>query len=341
VELSANVAYAGDVRAAASRVASWESAGLDIAWVPEAYGYDAATVMGFLAALTERIRIGSGILPLYSRTPALLAQTAAGLDHLSGGRAILGLGASGPQVVEGWHGVPHDRPLARAEEVIDICRKIWRGERLAHEGVYTIPLPAGQGTGFGKPLKLINKPARSSIPIFLAALGVRNVALTARLAEGWMPALYIPERAGQIWGAPLAEGGKARAAGLGPLQIVAGGPMAIGDKVTELRQRLRPQYALYIGGMGAPGRNFYLDVVAASGYPDAAMRIQQLYLAGRKREAEALVPDELLEQTSLIGPASYVKERIAAYRESGVTILIADPAGPDARHDLERVRDWL
>jgi F420-dependent oxidoreductase-like protein len=325
----------------ASAVASWESAGLDIAWVPEAYGYDAATVMGFLAAMTARIRIGSGILPLYSRTPALLAQTAAGLDHLSGGRAILGLGASGPRVIEGWHGVPYHRPHARAEEVIAICRKVWRRERLIHDGIYTIPLPAGQGTGLGKPLKLINQPARSSIPIFLAALGMRNVALAARLTDGWMPALYVPEVAGQIWGAALAEGGKARAAGLGPLQVVAGGPMAIGDDVTELRQRLRPLYALYIGGMGAPGRNFYFDVVAASGYADAAARIQRLYLSGRKREAEALVPDKLLEQTSLIGSASYVRERIAAYRESGVTILIADPVGPGARRDLERIRGWL
>jgi F420-dependent oxidoreductase-like protein len=341
VELSANVAYAGDVRRTASRVAAWESAGLDIAWVPEAYGYDAATVMGFLAAMTERIRIGSGVFPLYSRTPALLAQTAAGPDHLSGGRAILGLGASGPQVIEGWHGVPYDRPHARAEEVIDICRKIWRRERLVHEGIYTIPLPAGRGTGLGQPLKLINTPARSSVPIFLAALGMRNVALAARLADGWMPALYIPELAGRIWGAALAKGGKARAAALGPLQVVAGGPMAIGDDAIELRRRLRPQYALYIGGMGAPGRNFYFDVVAACGYADAAARIQQLYLAGRKREAEALVPDEIMEQTSLIGPASHVKERIAAYRESGVTILIADPVGSDPWHDLERIRNWL
>jgi F420-dependent oxidoreductase-like protein len=341
VELSANVAYAGNVRSTACRVASWESAGLDIAWVPEAYGYDAATVMGFLAATTVRMRIGSGILPLYSRTPALLAQTAAGLDHLSDGRAILGLGASGPQVIEGWHGVPYHRPLARTEEVIDICRAVWRRERLVHEGIYTIPLPADRGTGYGKPLKLINKPARSSIPIFLAALGMRNVALTARLADGWLPALYIPEKAHQIWGTPLADGGKVRAAELGPLQVAAGGPMAIGDDVTELRERLRPLYALYIGGMGPPGRNFYLDVVAGYGYAHAATRIQELYLSGRKREAEALVPDELLERTSLIGPASYVKERIAAYRESGVTILIADPVGSDARHDLERIRDWL
>jgi alkanesulfonate monooxygenase SsuD/methylene tetrahydromethanopterin reductase-like flavin-dependent oxidoreductase (luciferase family) len=152
------------------------------------------------------------------------------------------------------------------------------------------------------------------------------VALTARLADGWMPALYIPEKAGQIWGTPLAEGGKARAAELGPLQVAAGGPMAIGDDVTELREGLRPLYALYIGGIG---------------YAHAAARIQELYLSGRKREAEALVPGELLEQTSLIGPASHVKERIAAYRESGVTILIADPVGSDARRDLERIRDWL
>ncbi|HWN36793.1 MAG TPA: LLM class F420-dependent oxidoreductase [Pseudonocardia sp.] len=341
MELGSAVHYAGNVLEMAERVRTWEGIGLDVVWVAEAYGYDAPTMMGYLAARTERVQIGSAILPLYSRTPALLAQTAAGLDHISGGRAILGLGASGPQVIEGWHAVPYDRPLARTREIIDICRRVWRREPLVNDGVYQIPLPAGQGTGLGKPLKLINHPDRTDIPIFVAALGEKNVALTAEVADGWIPTMFIPEQAADIWGGALATGAKARGADRGPLRVVAGGALAIGEDVTALRERARPNLALYIGGMGARERNFYFNLACRYGFEAEANRIQDLYLEGRKEEAAALVPAALLERTSLIGPAGHVKERVAAYREAGVTILNVNPIGADPVADLEQLRGWL
>ncbi|QLL07388.1 LLM class F420-dependent oxidoreductase [Mycobacterium vicinigordonae] len=341
MQLGTTVSYAGNVRETIERVRTFEKAGLDVAWVAEAYGYDAVTMMGYLAARTERVQIGSGILPLYSRSPALLAQTAAGLDHLSDGRALLGLGASGPQVVEGWHGAVYDRPLERTREIIEICRRVWRREVLRNEGIYPIPLPSGQGTGLGKPLKIINCPIRPSIPIFVAALGAKNVQLAAEVADGWLPTMFVPEYVDQIWGEALRRGLAARAEELSPLRIAAGGPLAIGEDVTDLRNRLRAELALYIGGMGARKRNFYFNIAAKLGHEGAAARIQDLYLAGLKDEAAAAVPAELLEGMSLIGPRGYVKERLAAYRQAGVTILNVHPIGPDPVGDLERLRSWL
>lgn len=341
MRLATHLQYAADPRAAAEQAAGWESAGLDAIWVAEAYGFDAPTIMGFLAARTERLAIGSAILPIYSRTPALIAQTAAGLDALSGGRAMLGLGASGPQVVEGWHGVPYDKPLARTREIIDICRQVWRREPLVHDGAYRLPLPPEQGTGLGKPLKLLTRPVRDRIPIYLAALGDRNVTMTAELAEGWLPFLYLPERAGQVWGDALAAGTAKRDPALGPLDVVAGGPLAIGEDVTHLRELGRPMIALYVGGMGARGRNFYHDVVTRYGFGAAADRIQDLYLAGQKDAAAAAVPDELLELSGLIGPEGYVKDRIAAFKEAGVTTLAVTPLGPDPQRQLAAVKAML
>jgi F420-dependent oxidoreductase-like protein len=341
MRLGTSLMYAGDPRAVADEVAGWENAGLDVVWVSEAYGFDAPTVMGYLAARTERVEIGSSILPLYSRTPALLAQTAAGLDALSRGRAILGLGASGPQVIEGWHGVPYDRPLARTRETIEICRAAWRREVLKFDGIYWLPLPPDQGTGLGKPLKMLTRPVRERIPIHVAALGDRNVKMTAELADGWHPFLYMPEKATGIWGGALAAGTARRSTELGPLDVVAGGPVAIGDDVTGLRDLARPMIALYVGGMGARGRNFYHDLVSRYGYAAEADKIQELYLSGRKAEAAAAVPAELLERTSLIGPESYVRERIAAYAESGVTILNVTPIGEGPARLLARVKELL
>ncbi|MFI7545025.1 LLM class F420-dependent oxidoreductase [Actinoplanes sp. NPDC049599] len=341
MRLGTAMTYAGDARAAADEVAGWEQAGLDVIWVAEAYGFDAPTIMGYLAARTERVEIGSSILPVHSRTPALLAQTAAGLDAVSGGRAILGIGASGPQVVEGWHGVPYDRPVARTREIIEICRAAWRREVLVHDGIYTLPLPAAQGTGLGKPLKMLTRPVRERIPIHVAALGERNVRLAAELADGWMPFLYVPEKAAATWGDALAAGAAQRPAGLGPLDVVAGGPLAIGDDVTSLRELARPLVALYVGGMGARGRNFYHDLVSRYGWAAEADKIQELYLSGRKQEAAAAVPAELLELTSLIGPASYVRERIAAFAESGVTVLNVTPVGGDPRRQLALVKEMM
>ncbi|OZV81514.1 LLM class F420-dependent oxidoreductase [Micromonospora echinospora] len=339
MRIATPLAYATDPRSGADAVAAWEQDGLDVVWVSEAYGFDAPTIMGYLAAKTTRMQIGSAILPIYSRTPALLAQTAAGLDAISGGRAILGLGASGPQVIEGWHGVAYDRPLTRTREVIRICRQVWRRETLVHDGIYQLPLPAGEGTGLGKPLKILTHPVRDRIPIHVASLGDKNVRMTAELADGWLPFLFDPERAADVWGAALAAGRAKRPGDLGPLEIVAGGPLAIGPDVTGLRDLARPLIALYVGGMGAKGRNFYHDLLCRYGYAAEADHIQDLYLAGRKTEAAAAVPAELLERTSLIGPESYVRDRVQAYRDAGVTILNVTPLGPEPQRLIATVKD--
>ena len=336
--------YARGFREAAAQVPELEQAGLDLVWVAEAYGFDAPSLMGHLAATTSRVGIGAGILPLYSRTPTLVAQTAAGVDALSGGRCVLGIGASGPQVIEGWHGVPYDRPLARTREVVEVCRQVWRRERVVHDGpCYTIPLPPDRGTGLGKPLKLITRPVRERIPIFVAALGPKNVAMAAEIAEGWMPLFFVPERAGDVWGDALAEGRARRDPALGPLEVAAGGLLAVGDgdDVIAVRELARPLLALYVGGMGAKGRNFYNDLVRRYGFEREAEEIQDLYLEGHKDEAAARVPDALLEATSLCGPAGYVRERIAAFREAGVTILNVTPVGPDPARLVGQVKEWL
>jgi len=286
--------------------------------------------------------LGSGIYPIYSRTPALLAQTAAGLDELSEGRAILGLGASGPQVIEGWHGVPYDHPVPRTREIMEICRMAWRREELRYQGrYYTLPLPADQGTGLAKPIKMLTHPPRSRIPIYLASLGALSVELTAELAEGWLPIFYVPEKASAVWGDALRRGLAKRSKELGPLEIVAGGALAIGEGLEGLRERERPHLALYAGGMGARGKNFYNELLSRYGYEREMAQIQDLYLAGRKQEAAALVPAELLEKLSLIGPEGYVRERIAAFKDSGVTVLDVQPIGPDPLGDVARVRAWI
>ncbi|MFI0416908.1 LLM class F420-dependent oxidoreductase [Spongiactinospora sp. 9N601] len=335
--------YAGGFKETVAELVDHEKAGLDIVFVPEAYSFDAVSQMGYIAAVTERVRIASGILPIYSRTPTLLAMTAAGMDYVSEGRFVLGLGTSGPQVIEGFHGVPYTAPVGRTREVIEICRKVWRRERLEYEGRhYTLPLPEGAGTGLGKPLKLINHPVRDRIPVVVAAIGPKNVALAAELAEGWQPIFYLPERAAAVWGGPLAEGLARRDPGLGPLDVIAQAPLAIGDDVAGLREFVRPVLALYIGGMGARGHNFYNDLARRYGYEQEAERIQDLYLEGKKDEAAALVPAELLEKSSLIGPEGFVRDRIQALRESGVTTLNVTPLAdtPGERVKLiERIRD--
>ncbi|MFC8098535.1 LLM class F420-dependent oxidoreductase [Streptomyces sp. NPDC057363] len=341
MDLSSPLTYTGDPRDAADRAAALESAGLDAVWVAEAYGFDSPTIMGYLAAKTERMRIGSAILNVYSRTPALIAQTAAGLDALTGGRALLGVGASGPQVVEGWHGRRYDRPLGRTREVIELSRRIWRREVIEHRGITDLPLPPEKGGTLGKPLKLLTHPVRDTIPVYVAALGPANVRMTAQLADGWLPFLYAPEHAAKVWGPSLAEGAAGRDPALGPLSVVAGGLLAIGDGAEAARDRMRPTVALYVGGMGAPGRNFYHDLVCAYGYESAAAAIQEHYLAGRKKDAEAAVPAELLERICLAGPEGHVRDRVEAFREAGVTMLNVTPVGPDPARLIERVRSWL
>lgn len=341
MEISAPLAYAGDPRQAADDVAALESAGLDAVWVAEAYGFDSPTIMGYLAARTERMKIGAAILNVYSRTPALIAQTAAGLDAISGGRAIIGLGASGPQVVEGWHGKPYDKPLARTREAIELTRRILRREVIDHHGITDMPLPAEKGGKLGKPLKILTRPVRPEVPLYVASLGPANVRMTAEIADGWLPTLFIPEKAHQVWGAPLAEGKEKRDPALGRLQTVAGGLLAIGDDAAAVRDLARPQIALYVGGMGAPGKNFYNDLAVAYGYEKEAKLIQELYLSGKKKEAEAAVPDEFCELMSLCGPESYVRERVEAFREAGVTMLNVIPVGPEPAKLIETVKGWL
>src|SRR5215218_10060708 len=297
--------YAGDFEGSARQVVELEKAGLDLVWVAEAYGVDAVSIMGYLAAVTETVEIASGILPLYTRTPTLLAMTAAGVDALSGGRCVLGLGASGPQVIEGFHGVAYDMPLTRTREIVEICHQVWKRERVEHDGkAYTIPLPPDQGTGLGKPLKLITHPVRDRIPIHIAALGPKNVELTAEIADGWLPLFYLPEKASDVWGADLAAGAAKRDAALPPLEVVAGGLVAIGkmDEVKGFRDFARPMVALYVGGMGAKGRNFYNDLVCRYGFEQEAAEIQDLYLDGKKDEAAALGHDDLWRRGLREGP---------------------------------------
>jgi len=342
MRLSMQLSYAGGFKEAVDQVADLEKAGVDMVWVAEAYGYDAPSLMGYLAARTETVEIASGILPIYSRTPTLLAMTAAGIDALSDGRCVLGLGASGPQVIEGFHGVPYDKPIGRTREIIEICRQVWRREKVEHDGAsYTVPLPADQGTGLGKPLKLITKPVRDRIPIYVASLGPANVEMTAEVADGWLPLFFLPDKAKDVWGEALAKGAANRAADLGPLEVVAGGALAVGEGLESFRDMARPMVALYVGGMGARGKNFYNTLVRRYGFEAEAEQIQDLYLDGKKDEAAAAVPQELLESMSLIGPEGYVKERIAAYKEAGVTVLNITPIGPDPATLVEQVKGWV
>ena len=343
MRLGATVGMRGDPESFKRHVQDLESAGIDYLWTGEAYTADAVSTMGFLAAVTTRVQIGSSIIPIYSRTPTLLAMTAVGLDRLSNGRFVLGIGASGPQVIEGWHGVPYDSPLGRTREIIEICRNVWANEgRLVHDGrSYQVPLAAGRGTGLGKPLRIGDRPVRPRIPIHVASLGPKNVELTAELAEGWLPLHFWPDRAGEIWDAALRAGLSRRAPDLPALDVVAGGPLAIGTDLEELRERSRPMLAMYFGGMGAKGRNYYNDVLKRYGFETEAERIQDLYLAGDRHGAEALVPRPLIDGMSLVGDIGFVKERVAAYREAGATILNVQPVGPNRLADVETVASIL
>ena len=340
MKLSMQIGYSGGFAESVQRVKALESAGMDIVYVAEAYGYDAPTLMVYLAAETETIQIASGILPVFTRTPTLIAMTAAGVDDLSGGRCILGLGASGPQVIEGFHGVPYSAPIGRTREVIEICRKVWaREEPVVHDGrYYTLPLPEDQGTGLGKALKIITHPPRPRIPIHVASLGPKNVQMTAELADGWLPILFHPQRAKDVWGADLDAGNAKRQADLEPLDVIAGGLLSIGSEeaVAPIRGFSAGMVALYVGGMGAREKNFYNQLFQRYGYEAEAKEIQDLYLDGKKGEAAAAVPSSFLEETSLCGDEAYLADRIAQYREAGVTVLNIEPIAPDlaAQQDM-------
>jgi F420-dependent oxidoreductase-like protein len=345
MKIGLSLNYSGGFKEAVDHVVELEKVGADVVLVAEAYSYDAVSQLGYLAAKTNTIELGSGVFPIYTRTPSLLAMTAAGLDYVSDGRFQLGIGTSGPQVVEGFHGLPFNAPLGRTREVVEICRQVWRRERVNYDGkYYQVPLPAERGTGLGKPLKLINHPVREQIPISIAALGPKNVELTAEIANGWQPIFFYPEKAQAVWGEALAAGQARRDPALGPLDVMVGTSLAIGDDVDERLEWLKPQLALYIGGMGAKGRNFYHNLATSYGFGDVADRIQELYLAGNKKDAIAAVPDELVRSISLVGPRGFVAERLAAFAEAGVTTLLATPASSD-RHEsvrfVEQLRELL
>jgi F420-dependent oxidoreductase-like protein len=319
-----------------------ERLGFHSVWTSEAYGSDAVTPMAWVAATTARINVGSAIMQMPARSPAATASTVATLDNLSGGRVLLGLGTSGPQVAEGWHGQAWGKPLTRTREYLEIVRTILRREvPLEHHGEhYDIPFSGPGATGLGKPLKIIVHPRRAEVPIYLASIGPKNVALTAEIADGWLPIFFSPERAPAVHGPALEKGfalrgGRPEGWDLAPLV-----PVVMADDVDACRDFLRPMISLYIGGMGARGQNFYTRLAQRYGYEAEAAEIQDLYLSGKKKEAEAAVPDELLELTSLVGPEGYIKERLAAFREAGVTVLNVMPIGPDPADIVEKLKAW-
>ena len=347
MKLSMMISYSGDFHADVQKVVELEKAGLDVVWVPEAYSFDAVSQMAYLAAKTETIEIGSAIMNVYSRTATAMAQTAAGLDMVSDGRFILGLGASGPQVIEGFHGVPYEKPMPRIRDYINVCRMTLKREKVIYDGpTVKIPLPEGQGTGLGKPLKIINHPVRDNIPIFWASLMGLSVKATAQHADGWLPIFFDPEKFHDVWGDEIKSGTAERSPELGQLQISAGGMVAIGDdlvgdKADAILDFSRPTTALYVGGMGARDKNFYNTIMQKYGYVDEAIAIQDEYLAGNKEKAASLVPGDMLARTNLVGPAGHVKERIAAYKEAGVTHLSVNAVGADPVSTIEQLKELL
>jgi F420-dependent oxidoreductase-like protein len=292
-----------------------ERLGYDSAWAAEAWGTDAATVLAWLAATTTELKVGSAIFQIPARTPANAAMTAATLDLMSGGRFLLGLGVSGPQVVEGWHGEPWGKPLTKTREYVEIVRSVLRRETLEHDGEhYQVPYAGPGATGLGKPLKLMARPLRPEIPIYLAVFKPRAVELAAEIADGWLPIFFSPERARKTFPAPFAR--------QNGFDIAPAVPALVSDSVEDARDALRPYYALYVGGMGARGRNFYNDLVSSYGFEAEAKTIQDLYLDGKQRDAAAAVPDALIDEMTLIGPPERIRDRLAAWRESGATTIL-------------------
>lgn len=342
MKIATMIDYADDFQKTVQRAQEFERAGVDMILIAEAYGFDAVSMLGYLASVTERVELVSAILNTFSRTPACLAQTAAGLDALSKGRFTLGLGASGPQVIEGFHGLPYELTLTRTREIMDICRMIWRRERVQYDGkAFQLPVPAGKGTGQGKPLKMINHPLRDSIPIWLATLTPKSVEMTAEGANGWIPFLFAPELSDRVWGEALKKGLSKRDPALGTLNTVAGGVLAIGANQEGHREKVRPMAALYIGGMGSRKKNFYNDVCKAYGFEAEAKEIQDLYLDGKKVEAMAAVPAELVEKCTLCGDEGYIKDRLAAHKAAGVQVLNVAPVGDDPVGQLAKLRELV
>jgi len=339
VKLGLNTGYwaGGPPPGATEAIAEAERLGFDSVWTAEAYGSDCLTPLAWWGASTERIRLGTAIVQMSARQPAATAMAAMTMDHLSGGRFVLGLGVSGPQVVEGWYGMPFAKPLARTREYIGILREIWaRQGPVTNDGEhYTLPLP--DGTGLGKPLKSSIHPVREDVPIFLGAEGPKNIALAAELCDGWLAMLFSPGE--RYFTDALAEGFAKPGArrGAEDFEVVATVPFIVSDDVEQAADALRPFYALYFGGMGAKGRNFHANVPIRMGYEEMVEKVQDLYLDGKKDEAAAAIPQELIERLSLIGPPDKIRHDLEPWRESIVTTLLVSGDAATARVAAEIV----
>lgn len=332
MKLAINIGYSGaQMQLPVDFVLEVERLGYDSVWTAEAYGSDAITPLAYLAAKTTRIKLGTAIMQIPGRTPAMCAMTTSTLDALSGGRMLVGLGLSGPQVVEGWHGVPYGKPAARMREYVEILRKIWAcDEPVVYRGEeYQLPYTGPGATGLGKPLKSILHGRQ--LPVYLATMGPVNIGTTAELADGWLPIWFSPQRVGMFRPA-LEEGFRRRkdCKGWKDFDIAAACTVVITDDVKAGLATMKPMVALYVGGMGAREKNFHNEMVRKYGYADAAERIQELYLAGRKQEAEAAVPDELCDEMSLVGPVARIKERFGAWEDAGVTTMLVQARQPQA-----------
>lgn len=339
MKLGINIGYSGArMQLPLDLVLEAERLGYDSVWTAEAYGSDAVTPLAYLAAKTTRIKLGTAIMQLAGRTPALCAMTMSTLDALSGGRVLVGLGVSGPQVVEGWHGVPFHNPIRWQREYVAILRRIWSREApVTFQGeIYQLPYTGSGATGLGKPLKSILHGRQ--LPVYLAAMGPIAVRTAAEIADGWLPGRFSPYQMHRF--RPLLEEGFRRAGGgksYTDFDIAAACPVIVGDDVRTCLAQLKPNLALYIGGMGAQERNFHNENAQRLGYADAARRIQELYLAGRKTEAEAAVPDELCDEISLCGPPDRIRERFRAWEDAGVTTLVLRNPAPEALHLMAEV----
>jgi F420-dependent oxidoreductase-like protein len=311
-----------------------ERLGYDSVWTAEAYGSDAATILGWIAGQTERIRLGSAIFQMPGRSPAMTAMTAATLDQLSNGRMILGIGSSGPQVAEGWHGQRFGRQIQRTREYVSVVRMALARERVVFQGeTLELPLPDGPG----KALKLTIAPVQEQIPIYLAAIGPNNTRLAGEIADGWIPTLFSPEHVAEF--RPLLEEGAARVGrSLNGFDIAPTVQVFVTDDVAAARDAMRPFLALYVGGMGSRDKNFYNQLVQRYGFEDAAREVQDLYLDGRREDAMAALPDELIDLVSLCGPPDHVRERLAVYRDAGVGTLGVTPIAWDKDGRLEQLR---
>jgi len=332
MQLALNLNYSGaSVALDMDKVLEAERLGYSSVWTAEAYGSDAVTPAAWIAARTTRIHVGTGIMQIPARTPAMTAMTAMTLDALSGGRFRLGLGVSGPQVVEGWHGQAFGKPLTKTREYVDIVRAIWKRERpLEYRGAYyQIPYAGADATGLGKPLKSILH-GRATLPIYLAAVGPKNVALAAEIADGWIPVFFSARRSAMFreWlDEGFARGGRKRE----DFDVMPMVPVVVGADAAACRAIVKPRVALYVGGMGARGRNFYNDIARRYGYEAAAKTIQDLYLGGHKADAEAAVPDELVDEVALCGPPERIRERLAEWKTSGVTTIMVAGDGNAVR----------